>query len=91
MSVASRIKRNHQVVSRSTRQSNLLTVPRARTRQGQRTFLCRSAKLYNAAVIRKNRQGLVGAKAESGVKTRVHVAALKLARHMSLWSVLACY
>ena len=56
MSVASQIKRNHQVVSRSTRQSNLLTVPRARTRHGQRTFLCRSAKLYNTAVIRKNRQ-----------------------------------
>ena len=56
MSVASQIKRNHQVVSRSTRQSNLLTVPQARTRHGQRTFLCRSAKLYNTAVIRKNRQ-----------------------------------
>ena len=56
MSVASQIKRNHQVVSRSTRQSNLLTVPPARTRHGQRTFLCRSAKLYNTAVIRKNRQ-----------------------------------
>ena len=58
LSVASQFKRNHQVASRRTRQSNLLTVPQVRTRHGQRTFQCRVAKLYNAAVIAKNRQDL---------------------------------
>ena len=58
LSVASQFKRNHQVMSRCTRQSNLLAVPRVLTKHGQRTFLCRAAKLYNAAVIAKNRQDL---------------------------------
>ena len=57
-SIASQIKRNHQVTSRTTRQSNLLTMAPARTRHGQRTFMCRAAKLYNTTVIAKNRQCL---------------------------------
>ena len=57
-SIASHIKRNHQVVSRATRQSDLLAVPRARTKHGQRTFHCLAAKLYNTSVIAKRRQSL---------------------------------
>ena len=57
-SIASPIKRNRQVTSRTSRQSDLLTMAPARTRHGQKTFVCRASKLYNATVIAKNRQCL---------------------------------
>ena len=62
---------NHEHVCRPTRQSNQLTLPRARNNHGKRRFIYRAADLYNRMVIANDQSNLSRRCLKTSVRQRL--------------------